>query len=80
MILIIQFIIIRVKLFKKKILSFKSPLKFCKNIKEGKTTAEKAEEELKEFQHKISNILKGKNKTGGQIDGINDIKKLYKSR
>ena len=46
----------------KHFLSFKDPLKFYKNIKEGNKTLEKAEEEQKEFKHEISDILKGKNK------------------
>ena len=64
----------------KKFLSFKDTPKFYKNIKEGIIMLEKAEEEQKEFKREISDILKGKNKTVGQVYAINNIKTLYESR
>ena len=70
----------RVKKISKNFLSFKGPLKFYKNIKKGNITLEKAEEEQKEFKNEISDILKGKNKIGGQIHAINNIKTLHESR
>ena len=41
-------------------------------------TLEKAEEGQKEFKHEINNIIRGKNKTCGQIHVINNMKTLYK--
>ena len=43
-------------------------------------TLKKAEEEQKEFETEINDILKGKKKADGQILAINHIKKLYESQ
>ena len=40
-------------------LSFKGPVKFYKNIKEGDITSEKAEEQQKEFKLELNEIVKG---------------------
>ena len=63
---------------KENFIAFKDPLNFY--IREGYITLEKTEEEQKEFKNEINEIVRGKNKTGGQIHTINNIKTLYKSR
>ena len=40
----------------------------------------KVEEKQKEFTNEMSDMLKGKNKTGWQIHAINNMKKLYESQ
>ena len=55
----------------------KGPLEFYKHLKEG-NILEKAEEE-KKIKNELSDILKGRNKTGKQIHAINNIKTLYES-
>ena len=68
------------KIPSKHFIAFKVPLNFYNTVREGYITLEKPEEEQKEFKHEINDKVRGKNKTGGQIHAINNIKTLYKSR
>ena len=65
-----------------KFIGFKAPLYLYRNILNGNTKLEKAEEYQKQFKSTLLEITRenSKKKSKGQIKTIKKIKNLYKSR
>ena len=63
-------------------INFKPPLDFCKYLKDGYTTLEKAEENQTKFKSDLNEIVKVKweYKSEEQKSEIKNIKTIYESR
>ena len=59
-------------------ISFKGPLAFYRNIKDGYKTLEKAEDNRKKIKSDINEVVKGRNISEEQTRAIKNIKKYLK--